>query len=76
MKVNIHIVKLEHLMLICICVLCNCSGSDSSRMLSGVKPVWPLLMIASSAFQAGAFIIKVKKNEYPKFTGTLHKQNN
>ncbi|KAL6176767.1 hypothetical protein ACLB2K_053400 [Fragaria x ananassa] len=39
-------------------VLAVASGSDSSRMLSGVKPVWPLLMIASSAFQAGAFIIK------------------
>ncbi|XP_062026077.1 protein CLT2, chloroplastic-like [Rosa rugosa] len=34
------------------------SGSDSGQMLSGVEPVWPLLMIASSAFQAGAFIIK------------------
>ena len=56
-KVNLRIVKLEHLMLIC--VLCNSSGSDSGQMLSGVKPVWPLLLIASSAFQAGAFIIKV-----------------
>ncbi|PRQ21056.1 putative chloroquine-resistance transporter [Rosa chinensis] len=35
------------------------SGSNSGQMLSGVEPVWPLLMIASSAFQAGAFIIKV-----------------
>ncbi|KAF3447267.1 hypothetical protein FNV43_RR12447 [Rhamnella rubrinervis] len=34
------------------------SGSNSSPMLSGVEIVWPALMIASSAFQAGASIIK------------------
>ncbi|KAK9930179.1 hypothetical protein M0R45_027228 [Rubus argutus] len=34
------------------------SGSDSGQMLSGVEFVWPALMIASSAFQAGASIIK------------------
>ncbi|KAH7524786.1 hypothetical protein FEM48_Zijuj06G0156100 [Ziziphus jujuba var. spinosa] len=36
----------------------NCSGSNSSKMLSGVEFVWPALMIASNAFQAGASIIK------------------
>ncbi|BBG95879.1 chloroquine-resistance transporter-like transporter 2 [Prunus dulcis] len=34
------------------------SGSDSGQMLSGVESMWPVLMIASSAFQAGASIIK------------------
>ncbi|KAL6176766.1 hypothetical protein ACLB2K_053399 [Fragaria x ananassa] len=34
------------------------SGNDTGQMLSGVESVWPLLMIASSAFQAGASIIK------------------
>ncbi|XP_040366672.1 protein CLT2, chloroplastic isoform X2 [Rosa chinensis] len=34
------------------------SGKDSGQMLSGVESVWPLLMISSSAFQAGASIIK------------------
>ncbi|KAM1120064.1 hypothetical protein ACFX2J_043987 [Malus domestica] len=34
------------------------SGSDSGQMLSGVESIWPALMIASSAFQAGASIIK------------------
>ncbi|KAM5575288.1 protein CLT2, chloroplastic [Rosa sericea] len=34
------------------------SGNDSGQMLSGVESVWPLLMISSSAFQAGASIIK------------------
>lgn len=48
-------------LLIVICVLCNCSGSDSGQMLSGVESMWPVLMIASSAFQAGASIIKVKQ---------------
>ncbi|KAH0989084.1 hypothetical protein GBA52_000567 [Prunus armeniaca] len=35
------------------------SGSDSGQMLSGVESMWPVLMIASSAFQAGASIIKL-----------------
>ncbi|PON59589.1 Chloroquine-resistance transporter-like [Parasponia andersonii] len=34
------------------------SGSNANQMLSGVEFVWPVLMIASSAFQAGASIIK------------------
>ncbi|KAL3619597.1 Protein clt2, chloroplastic [Castilleja foliolosa] len=34
------------------------SGGNNSRMLSGIKPLWPAMMIASSAFQAGASIIK------------------
>ncbi|KAL3504882.1 hypothetical protein ACH5RR_034723 [Cinchona calisaya] len=34
------------------------SGSDDGQMLSGIGLIWPLLMIASSAFQAGASIIK------------------
>lgn len=28
-------------------------------MLSGVAPLWPMLMVASSACQAGASIMKV-----------------
>lgn len=35
------------------------SGATSSGMLSGVGPLWPAIMIASSAFQAGASIVKV-----------------
>ncbi|KAI3460078.1 hypothetical protein Pfo_016741 [Paulownia fortunei] len=34
------------------------SGANNSRMLSGVGLLWPALMIASSAFQAGASIVK------------------
>lgn len=34
------------------------SGSDGGQMLSGVEFLWPALMIASSAFQAGASILK------------------
>ncbi|GFP97404.1 crt homolog 1 [Phtheirospermum japonicum] len=34
------------------------SGGNNSRMLSGIKPMWPAMMIASSAFQAGASIVK------------------
>ncbi|XP_057490256.1 protein CLT2, chloroplastic-like [Actinidia eriantha] len=34
------------------------SGSDTNQMLSGIGFVWPMLMIASSAFQAGASILK------------------
>ncbi|KAK9994266.1 hypothetical protein SO802_023969 [Lithocarpus litseifolius] len=33
-------------------------GSNADQMLSGVDFMWPVLMIASSAFQAGASIIK------------------
>lgn len=36
------------------------SGSNNDQMLSGIGFVWPLLMIASSAFQAGASILKVQ----------------
>ncbi|KAG7020259.1 Protein CLT2, chloroplastic [Cucurbita argyrosperma subsp. argyrosperma] len=35
------------------------SGSNAGQMLSGVPPLWPALMVASSAFQAGASIMKV-----------------
>ena len=31
-------------------------------MLSGIGVMWPLLMVASSAFQAGASILKVVEN--------------
>lgn len=31
-------------------------------MLSGIGVMWPLLMVASSAFQAGASILKVIEN--------------
>ncbi|KAA8538197.1 hypothetical protein F0562_027805 [Nyssa sinensis] len=34
------------------------SGSDPGQMLSGIGFVWPALMIASSAFQAGSSILK------------------
>ncbi|XP_059631237.1 protein CLT2, chloroplastic [Cornus florida] len=34
------------------------SGSDTGQMLSGIGLLWPALMIASSAFQAGASILK------------------
>ncbi|CBI19288.3 hypothetical protein VitviT2T_027341 [Vitis vinifera] len=34
------------------------SGSNGDQMLSGIEFIWPALMIASSAFQAGASIIK------------------
>ncbi|KAK3425716.1 hypothetical protein EUGRSUZ_F02159 [Eucalyptus grandis] len=34
------------------------SGSNSGQILSGIEFAWPLVMIASSAFQAGASIIK------------------
>ncbi|XP_062164842.1 protein CLT2, chloroplastic [Alnus glutinosa] len=39
-------------------VVAVASGSNAGQMLSGVEFVWPALMIASSAFQAGASIIK------------------
>ncbi|KAK6130536.1 hypothetical protein DH2020_035717 [Rehmannia glutinosa] len=34
------------------------SGASNSRLLSGIGPLWPAIMIASSAFQAGASIVK------------------
>ncbi|GKC70683.1 CLT2 protein, chloroplastic [Tanacetum coccineum] len=34
------------------------SGSESGQMLSGVGLLWPIMMVVSSAFQAGATIIK------------------
>lgn len=34
------------------------SGSETSQVLSGIKLMWPGVMIASAAFQAGASIIK------------------
>ncbi|EYU36454.1 hypothetical protein MIMGU_mgv1a012637mg [Erythranthe guttata] len=34
------------------------SGANSGGMFSGVGVMWPMLMIASSAFQAGASIVK------------------
>ena len=37
----------------------NDSGSSADQMLSGVEFIWPAVMIISSAFQAGASIIKV-----------------
>ncbi|KAF7144233.1 hypothetical protein RHSIM_Rhsim05G0206000 [Rhododendron simsii] len=39
-------------------VVYNYSGSDAGQMLSGIGFLWPVLMIASSAFQAGASILK------------------
>nr|XP_043609081.1 protein CLT2, chloroplastic [Erigeron canadensis] len=34
------------------------SGSESGQMLAGVGLLWPIMMVVSSAFQAGASIIK------------------
>ncbi|CAA0809105.1 CRT (chloroquine-resistance transporter)-like transporter 2 [Striga hermonthica] len=34
------------------------SGGNNGQMLSGIGPLWPMVMIASSAFQAGASIVK------------------
>lgn len=46
-------------------------------MLSGIEFIWPALMIASSAFQAGASIIKVIAMDNTNiFNGTLCGQNN
>ncbi|WRX30289.1 Chloroquine-resistance transporter-like - like 1 [Theobroma cacao] len=39
-------------------VVAVASGSDTDQMLSGVELMWPGVMIASAAFQAGASIIK------------------
>ncbi|KAM3302219.1 hypothetical protein P3S67_016721 [Capsicum chacoense] len=39
-------------------VIMECSGSDSNQMLAGIAFVWPVLMVASSAFQAAASVIK------------------
>ncbi|XP_043712689.1 protein CLT2, chloroplastic [Telopea speciosissima] len=39
-------------------VLAVASGSNDSQMLTKVEFIWPALMLASSAFQAGASIIK------------------
>ncbi|KAL0001143.1 hypothetical protein SO802_014924 [Lithocarpus litseifolius] len=44
--------------LIIVCIFHTCGGSNADQMLSGVDFMWPVLMIASSAFQAGASIIK------------------
>ncbi|TXG52646.1 hypothetical protein EZV62_021815 [Acer yangbiense] len=39
-------------------VMAVASGSTAGQMLSGVEFIWPAIMIASCAFQAGASIIK------------------
>ncbi|CAN4092316.1 unnamed protein product [Withania somnifera] len=39
-------------------VLAVTSGSDSNQMLAGIAYVWPALMVASSAFQAAASVVK------------------
>ncbi|KAK4352294.1 hypothetical protein RND71_027812 [Anisodus tanguticus] len=41
-------------------ILAVTSGSDSNQMLAGIAFVWPVLMVASSAFQAAASVIKGK----------------
>uniref|UniRef100_A0A453K2X0 Uncharacterized protein n=2 Tax=Aegilops tauschii subsp. strangulata TaxID=200361 RepID=A0A453K2X0_AEGTS len=40
-------------------ILAVASGANDGHLLSGVKLIWPLLMVISSAFQAGASILKV-----------------
>lgn len=39
-------------------VVAVASGASNTRMLSGIGLFWPMLMVASSAFQAGASIVK------------------
>uniref|UniRef100_A0A453K2Y2 EamA domain-containing protein n=1 Tax=Aegilops tauschii subsp. strangulata TaxID=200361 RepID=A0A453K2Y2_AEGTS len=39
-------------------ILAVASGANDGHLLSGVKLIWPLLMVISSAFQAGASILK------------------
>ncbi|CAL5093374.1 unnamed protein product [Urochloa decumbens] len=39
-------------------ILAVASGANEGQLLSGVQLIWPTLMIASSAFQAGASILK------------------
>lgn len=39
-------------------ILAVASGANDGQILSGVKLIWPALIIASSAFQAGASILK------------------
>lgn len=58
-------------------VFLACSGSNGDQMLSRIEFIWPALMIASSAFQAGASIIKVRPIDNSNiFTGTLRWRNN
>ncbi|CAL5093375.1 unnamed protein product [Urochloa decumbens] len=42
-------------------ILAVASGANEGQLLSGVQLIWPTLMIASSAFQAGASILKGKR---------------
>ncbi|XP_037433428.1 protein CLT2, chloroplastic-like isoform X2 [Triticum dicoccoides] len=42
-------------------ILAVASGANDGHLLSGVKLIWPLLMVVSSAFQAGASILKGKR---------------
>lgn len=39
-------------------IIAVASGANEGHILSGVKLIWPVLMIASSALQAGASILK------------------
>lgn len=39
-------------------ILAVASGANDGQLLSGIKLIWPVLMVASSAFQAGASILK------------------
>ncbi|KAL2512860.1 CRT (chloroquine-resistance transporter)-like transporter 2 [Abeliophyllum distichum] len=54
-------------------VLAVASGSDSDQILSGVGIFWPAMMIASSAFQAVASIVKesVFLDATPRLKGKL-----
>lgn len=56
-------------------VVYNYSGSDAGQMLSGIGFLWPVLMIGSSAFQAGASILKVVFcGVVAPFIGTLYEK--
>ncbi|KAL6012642.1 hypothetical protein ACLOJK_003131 [Asimina triloba] len=52
----LHVVDLVKL--VTVCMFSNCSGSNDTQLLSQMEFLWPALMIASSAFQAAASIIK------------------
>lgn len=59
-----------------ICAFCDYSGTNAGQMLSGVEFVWPAIMIASCAFQAGASIIKVTNNNlWSYFKCAVYKEN-
>lgn len=57
----------QYYILNCATYLCwiNCSGSSEGQFLSQIGFLWPALMVASSAFQAGASLLKVNSFSCP-----------